>query len=220
MADGKFVVYRRTSKTTQLLGLDAQQEMVNNWLNGGEHEVVGSFVEQETGKRNDRPELMKALALAKKTKSTLVIAVLDRLSRNSAFINNLMESGVDFVCCDNPHASKLTIRILAAVAQDEVERISLRTKRALAARKAQGAVLGNRTNLEEAQAKGRAVQASQAQQFAENVHPIVQQIRGAGMITLRQIAGALNARGIRTARGGEWSAAQVKFILDRVQETS
>lgn len=217
MADGKFVVYRRTSKVTQMLGLDAQQEMVNIWLNGGRHEVIGSFVEQETGKRNDRPELMKALALCKKRKATLVIAVLDRLSRNSAFINNLLESGVEFVACDNPNASKLTIRVLAAVAQDEVERISIRTKRALAVKKAQGALLGNRTNLNTAQARGRAVQASQAQQFAENIHPLIQQVRAAGVKTLREIAGALNARGIKTARGGEWSAAQVKFILDRVE---
>src|SRR6516164_8225373 len=143
---GKFVAYFRVSTDRQGksgLGLEAQRETVMNYLNGGRWTLVGEFTEVESGKRADRPELEKALAACKKQKAKLVIATLDRLSRNLAFIATLMESGVEFVAVDNPHANKLTVHILAAVAQHEREMIAQRTKAALAAAKKRGQVLGN-----------------------------------------------------------------------------
>src|SRR5881392_1771608 len=143
---GKFIAYFRVSTDRQGksgLGLDAQREAVMNYLNGGRWTLVDEFTEVESGKRNDRPELVKALAACKKQKAKLVIAKLDRLSRNLAFIATLMDSGVEFIAVDNPHANKLTVHILAAVAQHEREIISARTSAALQAAKARGKHLGN-----------------------------------------------------------------------------
>ncbi len=129
------------------LGLEAQQSYVINYARTGSHEIIVSYQEIETGKRSDRPELAKAIAHAKRAKATPVIAKLDRLARNVHFLSGLMESRVDFVCCDNPHANRLTLHILAAVAEDEACRISERTVAALAAYKARGATLGTPANL-------------------------------------------------------------------------
>lgn len=145
---GKFVAYFRVSTDRQGksgLGLEAQRQAVTDYLNGGRWAFVGEFTEIESGKRNDRPQLAAALAACKKLKAKLVIAKLDRLGRNLAFIATLMESGVEFVAVDNPHANKLTVHILAAVAQHEREMISERTKAALAAAKRRGKRLGNPT---------------------------------------------------------------------------
>jgi DNA invertase Pin-like site-specific DNA recombinase len=131
---GKFVAYFRVSTERQGksgLGLEAQRESVMNYLDGGRWTLIAEFTEIESGKRNDRPELAKALAVCKKQKAKLVIAKLDRLSRNLAFIAALMDSGVEFIAVDNPHANKLTIHILAAVAQHEREIIGARTSAAL-----------------------------------------------------------------------------------------
>jgi DNA invertase Pin-like site-specific DNA recombinase len=138
---GKFIAYFRVSTDRQGksgLGLDAQREAVMSYLDGGRWALVDEFTEIESGKHNDRPELRKALAACKKLKAKLVIAKLDRLSRNLAFIATLMDSGVEFIAVDNPHANKLTIHILAAVAQHEREIISARTSAALKAAKARG----------------------------------------------------------------------------------
>jgi DNA invertase Pin-like site-specific DNA recombinase len=137
-----------------------------------------------------------------------------RLSRNLAFIAALMDSGVEFVAVDNPHANKLTVHILAAVAQHERETIAQRTKDALQAAKARGQRLGNPKL---AQARNRAAESIReaADQFAANVLPVIHQIRGSGIQSLRGVARALTARGIKTARGGEWSAVQVSDILRR-----
>src|SRR6266699_2013274 len=127
---GKFVAYFRVSTDRQGksgLGLEAQRESVLNYLDGGRWALIAEFTEIESGKRNDRPELEKALAACRKQKAKLVIAKLDRLSRNLAFIATLMDSGVEFIAVDNPHANKLTVHILAAVAQHERETISSRT---------------------------------------------------------------------------------------------
>src|SRR5579859_1791368 len=164
MANGRFVAYYRVSTEKQGasgLGLEAQREAVMRHLNGGQWELIGTFTEVESGKRNDRPELAAALELCQATGATLVIAKLDRLARNVAFVSNLMETGVEFVAADFPQANRLTVHILAAVAEHEREMISQRTKMALkaaATRRAESGLskLGNPANLTEAAAaKGR-----------------------------------------------------------------
>jgi DNA invertase Pin-like site-specific DNA recombinase len=142
---GKFVVYYRVStqkRGRSGLGLEAQREAVLNYLNGGNWSTAAEFTEVESGKRSDRPEFAKALAACRLHRATLVIAKLDRLARKVHFVSNLMESGVEFVAADNPHANKLTIHILVAMAEHEAEMISDRTKKALAAAKKRGTVLG------------------------------------------------------------------------------
>jgi len=211
---GKFVAYFRVSTDRQGrsgLGLDAQKAAVLSFINGNA-ELVAEFTEVESGKHADRPELGKALAACKKHKAKLVIAKLDRLSRNLAFIATLMESGVEFVAVDNPHANKLTVHILAAVAQHEREMISERTKAALAAAKRRGQVLGN-PNLAKAAKLGRAAVKRNARRFAANVRPIIEEIMRAGATSHNAIAAKLNERNVRTARGGVWTHVQVGAIL-------
>ena len=218
MAEGRFVAYYRVSTEKQGrsgLGLEAQRTAVEAFLNGGSWKLVAEFTEIESGKRAERPKLAEAVKAAKKHRATLVIAKLDRLSRNVAFIANLMEAGVEFVAADMPHANRLTVHILAAVAEHEREMISQRTRAALAAVKSRGVQLGNRSNIEVAQARSRQARMVQADQFTSNILPVVLQIKGAGVQTLSGIAETLNARGLRTARGGEWQAVQVKRVLER-----
>jgi DNA invertase Pin-like site-specific DNA recombinase len=215
---GKFVAYFRVSTDKQGksgLGLEAQREAVLAYLNGGRWALVQEFVEVESGKRNDRPQLTAALAACKKHKAKLVIAKLDRLSRNLAFIAALMDSGVEFIAVDNPHANKLTVHILAAVAQHERELIAQRTRDALQAAKARGKKLGN-PNL--AAARKRAVEGNRASaaRYATNVLPVIREIQASGIKSLRGVARALTARGVATARGGTWTPVQVSDILRRV----
>jgi DNA invertase Pin-like site-specific DNA recombinase len=220
MTEGRFIAYYRVSTEKQGrsgLGLEAQRKAVEAYLDGGSWKLVAEFTEIESGKRSERPKLAEAIKTAKEHKATLVIAKLDRLSRNVAFIANLMEAGADFVAVDMPHANKLTIHILSAVAEHEREMISQRTRAALAAAKSRGVQLGNRSNIKVAQARSRAARMAQADQFASNILPVILQIRGAGVQTLKGIADALNARGLRTPRGGEWQAIQVKRIVERHQ---
>lgn len=217
MATGRFVSYVRVSTAQQGksgLGLEAQQAAVAAFLNGGDWQLVGEFVEIESGKRNDRPKLAEAIRLCRKLKATLVIAKLDRLARNVAFISNLMEGGVEFVAADMPLANRLTIHILAAVAEHEREMISQRTKVALQAAKARGVKLGAPDPSKGAMVGAAAVSA-RADRRAGNVLPIVTSIQGAGITTLAGIAEALNARGIATARGGSWHASTVRNLLQR-----
>ena len=216
MAEGPFVAYYRVSTARQGqsgLGLDAQRKAVSDYLNGGTWKLLNEYIEVESGKRADRPRLLEALKAAKKSKATLIIAKLDRLSRNLAFIASLMESGVEFTAVDMPLANKLTIHILAAVAEHEREMISQRTKAALQAAISRGKLLGNKTNIAVAQANSRKVRAAAAEQFATNILPIIRQIQATGCTKLLTIAGALNARGIKTSRGGEWLPVQVSRIL-------
>ena len=214
---GKFVAYYRVSTDQQGasgLGLEAQRKAVKTYLDGGPWRLVAQHTEVESGKRADRPELAKALAACRKHKAKLIIAKLDRLSRNLAFIATLMDSGVEFIAVDNPHANKLTIHILAAVAQHEREAISERTKAALAAAKARGKKLGG-PRLAQARKKSIAARSAAADTFAANLRPIIEQIRASGISSLRGVAKALNARGVRTARGNEWTAMQVSNVLER-----
>lgn len=223
MANGKFVSYYRVSTQQQGrsgLGLEAQELAVGNHLNGGNWELIASFTEIESGKdHTNRPKLLEALALCRKHKATLIIAKLDRLSRNVAFISNLMESNIEFIACDFPTANRLTLHILAAVAEHEREMISKRTVEALAASKSRGRKLGwsipSRTDGEAARAKGRAYRQAKANQYASNIQPIINQIQASGVTTLVGVAGALNARGIKSPRGGQWYASTVRNQIKR-----
>lgn len=215
--NGNWISYLRVSTDRQGqsgLGLDAQRASVLAFLNGGKWTLKAEFVEIESGRRGDRPQLAAALAACKKHRAKLVVAKLDRLSRNVAFISKLMESGVEFVAADMPHANRLTVHILAAVAEHERETISARTKAALAAAKARGRVLGG-PKIATARALGSAANRNAADRFAANIVPLIREIQESGATSLRAVAAALAARGIPTARGGEWSAAQVANVLRR-----
>ena len=221
MTNAKYVAYYRVSTERQGqsgLGLEAQQRAVMDHLNGGT--LLDTFTEVESGRRNDRPELAKALDLCRRKKATLVIAKLDRLARNVAFIANLMEANVDLVAVDMPQANRLTLHIMAAMAEHEAQAVSQRTKAALQAAKDRGRKLGwsipsRRGEQAQASAKGAASNRVTADRFAANVVPVIRDIERAGVTTLQGIANALNARGIRTARGRRWYATTVKNVLDR-----
>ncbi len=223
----KFVSYLRVSTAKQGqsgLGLEAQREAVAIYLQscGGEH--VAELVEVESGKRSDRPKLAEAMRLCRVRRATLLIAKLDRLARNVAFIANLMEADADFVAVDMPQANRFTVHIMAAVAEQEADAISKRTKAALAAAKARGVQLGRKAchaELVSMSAKGKAAataaRVKAANKTAADVLPTVADIRAtAGQeLSLRQLAAELNARGERTPRGGQWSAVQVMRLLAR-----
>ena len=226
MAEGRFVSYLRVSTKRQGasgLGLEAQRKAVADYLNGGDWSLIEEVVEVETGKRNDRPQLAEALRLCRVHGATLVIAKLDRLSRDAHFLLTLQKEGVDFIAVDMPHADRFTVGIMAMVAQKEREMISQRTKAALAAAKARGVKLGgDRGNICNVAAKGReaslATRIAKADAKAADLASTIKQIRSAGdSPSLRQIAAELNARGIRSARGGAWSAAQVSRVLQRIE---
>ncbi|MCF8032860.1 MAG: recombinase family protein [Desulfarculaceae bacterium] len=214
---GRFIAYYRVSTARQGrsgLGLEAQRRAVADYLGSNGWELVKEFKEVESGKRADRPQLDAALRACKKHKAKLVIAKLDRLARNVAFIAKLMESGVDFVAADLPQANKLTIHIMAAMAEYERDMISARTKAALAAVKRRGVKLGG-PRIREVSERGRQAQVDRADAFAANVVPIIKEVQKAGVTTLAGIAESLNARGVPTARGGRWAAQTVKNVLER-----
>lgn len=210
---GKFIAYYRVSTAEQGrsgLGLEAQQAAVQNYLNGGTWELVGDFTEVESGRKSERPELGKALALCKKHKATLVIARLDRLARNVHFISGLMEAKVKFVACDMPEATPFMLHIYAAVAQEEARAISARTKAALAAAKARGVRLGVH-GAETLAPRYRA----EAKARAEQIAPVIRQLQRDGY-SMRGIAVELDKRRIETPRGGSWHPQLVKRIVQRI----
>lgn len=219
MASGKFVSYLRVSTQEQGrsgLGLEAQRASVTSYLNGGRWTLVAEFVEVESGKDNDRPQLRKALERCKVTGATLVIAKLDRLSRNAAFLLNLRDAGVRFVAADIPDANELTIGIMAVVAQAEREMISARTKAALEAAKARGVRLGSPEGFKgKVYREGGKAAQEQAQAFAETLGPTLKDMRDRGL-SLSAMARELEAMGARTARGGAWTATAVRNVLARV----
>jgi DNA invertase Pin-like site-specific DNA recombinase len=186
-------------------------------LNGGRWELIQEFMETESGKRTDRPALAQALRLCKQKKATLIIAKLDRLARNVHFISGLMESGVEFIACDMPAANKFVLHIMAAVAEQEAEAISKRTKAALQAAKERGQVLGGRRvsaeRFAEIGAQAREMHIEKAKGFAAGLLPIIEDIKAKGAKTLRDIAAELNSQNYEAPRGGEWSAVQVQRIL-------
>lgn len=220
-----YVAYFRVSTDKQGvsgLGLEAQRAAVEKYVAGAGGVIAAEFQEIESGKRNDRPEIAGALAACRAHRATLIIAKLDRLSRNVAFISNLMESGVDFVAADMPMANRLTVHILAAVAEHEREMISQRTKAALAAAKARGTKLGNphlRAGNRAAAIAAGQVRARQARAKARDILPFLEAARKAGCQTLGELAGALIARGVRTPGGrANWSAEQVRRILMKAKK--
>jgi DNA invertase Pin-like site-specific DNA recombinase len=213
------VAYYRVSTDKQGvsgLGLEAQTAAVVAHAAKVRCDIVATFTEVESGKRKDRPEMLKAIATAKRTHATLVVAKLDRLARNVAFLSGLMESGVDFVALDCPDANKLTLHILAAVAEEEARLISTRTRAALAALKARGVKLGMPENLTP-QAQARAVKANRDNAIKAYglVGEVVRIKRDAGL-SYGAIAGWLNDNGHATRTGARWSSMQVKRVADRL----
>jgi DNA invertase Pin-like site-specific DNA recombinase len=221
----KVVAYYRVSTAAQGrsgLGLEAQRNAVEGYCRGRECQLLAEFTEVESGKRNDRPELAKALHHAKVTGATLVIAKLDRLSRNAAFLLQLQDSGAKFVAADIPEACHLTVGILALVAQQEREAISARTKAALRAAKDRGRKLGNPNGAAALRraAKGNtsAVSALKgaADRHAADLAPVVAQLQSEGHRSLPALAKALNERQMRTPRGGKWHPSSVRNLLARL----
>jgi DNA invertase Pin-like site-specific DNA recombinase len=207
----QFVAYYRVSTDRQGrsgLGLEAQRAAVRGYL--GAAIPAAEFTEIETGKRNDRPELDRALAVCRKRKARLVIAKLDRLSRNLAFIAALMDSGVEFLAVDNPHATRLTLHILAAVAEHEREMIAERTKAALQAARARGVQLG-RNGVDRLAPTYRAKAIERARQLA----PVLTEMKAAGL-SARQIAAQLTERGIAMPTGARWHAQTVIRMIERL----
>jgi len=217
----RFVTYLRVSTARQGnsgLGLEAQRKAVADHVMG-KGEIAAEYVEIESGKKNDRPQLAHALAEAKRSGAVLLIAKLDRLARNVAFIANLLESGVEIAAADMPEANRFLLHVMAAVAEHEAQAISDRTRAALAAAKARGVALGwsmpaRKEEQRLAARMGAARNSQKADQHAANVLPIIRQL-AAGGASLRRIADELNTRGIKTARGGLWYAGTVQNLMAR-----
>jgi DNA invertase Pin-like site-specific DNA recombinase len=230
MSEGKFVSYLRVSTDKQGksgLGLEAQREAVARYLNGGNWRLIKEYLETESGKRNDRPKLRAALCHAKATGATVVVAKLDRMSRNTRFLLDLIESGADVVFCDLPQippgaTGRFLLTQMASVAELERGLISERTKAALAAAKARGTKLGNpngaralrgkQTGNKEAVAAVRA----NAQRRADDLKGIVEDIRAGGGRSARALAAALNDRGVLTPRGAKWHASSAARLVRRL----
>jgi DNA invertase Pin-like site-specific DNA recombinase len=220
---GQVISYVRVSTGKQGksgLGIEAQREAIARFASAEGREVIAEFIEVETGKGTDaldrRPKLAEALAKARKTKAPVLVAKLCRLSRDVAFISGLMAQRVPFIVAElGAGADPFMLHIYAALAEKERALVADRTRAALAQKKAQGALLGNRTNLPQAQAKGVTANREAADAFAANVLPIVRQIQASGANTFRAIAAALNSRGVRTARGGSWHDSTVRNLLAR-----
>ena len=218
-----FVSYCRVSTARQGrsgLGLDSQRDAIKAHVGAGR--IVAEFVEVESGKGGiDRPQLTAALAACKLRGATLVIAKLDRLSRNVAFIATMMDAGVDFVACDFPQANRLTLHILAAVAEHERAMISARTIAALAAAKRRGIVLGN-PDLQAGTARtarvARAAHVAASNERAQSYAESIAQARTAGAMTLTAIAQHMTAAEIPTPRGStSWTAEQVRRIVAKIE---
>ncbi|MGO4173565.1 recombinase family protein [Bosea sp. TAF32] len=212
-----YVSYLRVSTDEQGksgAGLEAQRAAISAFVEREGGAIISEYVEIVSGAVDDRPELMQAMAEAKRRKCFLIVSKLDRLSRKVSFIANLMDGNTKFVVSELGHdVDPFLLHIYASLAEKERKLIGQRTKDALAARKAQGMILGNRTNLAEAQAKGAASNRARAAQRRENIIPIIEQIRGAGVTTMAGIANALNQRGIKAVRGGSWQAVQVQRVM-------
>jgi len=223
---GSYVSYLRVSTTQQGgtgLGVEAQRQAITDWLNGGRWELVAEVVEVESGKRSDRPKLKGAIELCKVHGAKLLIAKLDRLARNVAFVSNLMESGVEFEALDCPQANRFTIHVLAAVAEHEASLISQRTKAALAAAKARGVRLGNPQGAKPfagtrvvGAARSVEVRKQTADARAERLRDVLAEIEASGTTSANAMAAALSERRIATPRGGKWTAGAVINLRKRL----
>lgn len=219
---GKWVAYLRVSTAQQGqsgLGIEAQRAAVQAFLNGGCWTLLGEYVEVESGKRNDRPKLAEALHACRLTGATLLIAKLDRLSRDAHFLIGLQRAGVSFRACDMPEADGFVVGIMAMVAQREREMISARTKAALAAAKARGVKMGGFRGVLPDGRLGAEARRAAAADYAGTVGPTIEALHAQGL-SLRQIAAQMAERGIRTPLGGTWTASAVRSVLLRRQAAS
>lgn len=226
VANGNFVSYIRVSTDKQGdsgLGLEAQQAAVRNFLNGGEWNLLGEFVEVISGRKRDREALEQALAMCRETGATLVIAELSRLSRLVSHISMIMDSGVKFVCVDAPNAGRFELHIRAAVAEEQARFIGEKTAAALKAAKARGVKLGGfrgyiptGKGTATSAARARAGKVDKANTRAADLAPIIADLRSTGVTSFGGIAKALNERGITTPQGKQWQAVQVQRVLARL----
>ena len=225
----KYVAYLRTSTTDQALGIEAQRATVAAYVASHGGRLVGSFEEHESGAKSDRPQLAKALAHAEARGATLLVAKLDRLSRDVEFLAKLLKGDVPLAFCDLPNADRLMITVMSGVAQWERERISTRTREALAAKKATGYADGRRPGnpagaaafgqdgRERGQAAGVASVQDNARAFAERMRGDIERARAKGAVSLREIADALNADDVEARRGGRWDASSVRRVVQRLE---
>ncbi|PHP64735.1 resolvase [Zhengella mangrovi] len=217
------IAYYRVSTSRQgrsAFGIDAQRATVRRFVEAEGLVITAEFVEMETGKGCDalerRPRLAEALDMARKVSCPVIVAKLDRLSRDVAFISGLMARRVPFIVAElGADADPFMLHLYAALAEKERRLISDRTKAALASRSASGGRLGNRTNPAKAAAIGRQSCIQEADRFAASIQPLIASIRRSGITSLRGIASALNDRGVRTARGGRWHVSNVRNVLAR-----
>jgi DNA invertase Pin-like site-specific DNA recombinase len=238
MADGKWISYLRVSTGRQGksgLGIEAQRSSVDDYLNGGNWTLLKEYVEVESGKNTARPKLAEAIQACRVFGAKLVIAKLDRLSRDAHFLLGLEKASVDFVAADMPNANRLTVGIMAMVAEEERRMISKRTKEALAAARKRGTKLGGArrkligvdergrkkygaavTFSAKVRAMGVAAQQARADARAADLAPILKELQEAGKTSLGQLAAGLNEAGVPTPRGGEWTATQVQRVLARL----
>jgi DNA invertase Pin-like site-specific DNA recombinase len=208
-----FVGYIRVSTERQAasgLGLEAQRSAIREYAARQGRDVVEIYVEAESGRLKDRPQLNTALAHCRRAKATLLIAKLDRLARNVAFVSALMETGIEFVAVDAPFANRLMIHVLSAVAEWEREQISERTKAALAAAKARGVKLGTYGAVLGARKR------EEADRYADTVRPAFIAARDAGCMSLREYAAHLTHAGVMTPKGGRWHPSNVSLLLRRL----
>jgi DNA invertase Pin-like site-specific DNA recombinase len=216
----KYVAYYRVSTQKQGesgLGLEAQRRCVAEMVSSRAGEIIADFQDIESGKKNDRPELLKAIRQTKEKGATLIIAKLDRLARNAAFILELRDSGIEFVACDIPEANSLTIGIMAILAQQERETISARTKAALQAKKHRGDTLGKPENFsDQGRAKGASSMKAKAATNTNNRRAVGYStaLKAQGL-ALQAIADRLNAEGYETAKGKQFEPMTVKRLLDK-----
>ena len=219
----KFIAYLRVSTARQGasgLGLEAQHSAVQAYLATRQGNVIAEFVEVESGKRDDRPKLAAALAACRLHRATLVMAKLDRLARNVRFIAGIMDSGVDFVACDMPHANRLTLHLMAAMAEHEAAAISERTKAALAAAKVRGTKLGNpngaahlRVGCHDAACLSGVARRAKAIEYALGIKQVLDAIRRQGISGACDQARELNRQALPAPRGGTWQASQVLRVI-------
>lgn len=220
----RYIAYYRVSTAQQGrsgLGLDAQKHAVSSFLSTHGGSILAEYIEVESGRKRDRTELLRAIHHARAAKATLIIAKLDRLARNVSFTASLMESGLEFVACDMPHANRFTVHLMAALAEMEAEMISTRTKAALAEAKRRGVKLGN-PRLDECRGKPDKAREShiyQSDMRAMTHLGFVVEAMKSGCQTLQAIGDYLSSRGVSGPRGGQWHPTSVKRLLARLEES-